>query len=92
MESGVPDRERPRRVALLAAVGTVVALLAFLLVYSFDLAHLDAEVVANRVRASGGLGPVSLMALLMLGVVGFRLIRSRRVRTDARQEPPHAGT
>ena len=51
METGVPDRETPRRLALLAVAGTAVALLGALLVYSFDLAHLDAEVVANRVRA-----------------------------------------
>jgi len=36
-----------------------------LLVYWFDLAQLDAEEVARRVRASGALGPLSLMALLV---------------------------
>jgi len=69
METGVPDRERPRRLALLAVAGTAVALLVALLVYSFDLAHLDPEVVANRVRASGALGPLSLMALLIVQAV-----------------------
>lgn len=69
METGLPDRTAPRRVALLAVAGTAVALLVGLLVYSFDLAHLDAETVANEVRASGALGPLSLIALLVAQAV-----------------------
>ena len=54
---------------MLAVAGTAVMLLVALLVYSFDLVHLDAEVLANRVRASGALGPLSLMALLIVQAV-----------------------
>jgi uncharacterized membrane protein YdjX (TVP38/TMEM64 family) len=69
METRVRDREASRRLALLVVAGTVVVSSAALLVYSFDLAHLDAEVVANRVRASGALGPLALMALLIAQAV-----------------------
>lgn len=63
--SEVPGAERPRRLALLAAAGAAVALLVALLVYFFDLARLDADAVAERVRASGAYGPLSLIALLI---------------------------
>lgn len=69
MGAGVRDKKTPRGLALLAVAGTAVALLLALLVYSSGPAHLDAEVVANRVRASGALGPLSLMALLIVQAV-----------------------
>ena len=62
------DRTTRRLVLLTVVVGTV-ALSVALLVYSFDLAHLDAEVVADRVRASPAFGPLSLMALLIAQAV-----------------------
>jgi uncharacterized membrane protein YdjX (TVP38/TMEM64 family) len=58
-----------KRVLLLATGGAAVALLIGILVHYFDLAHLDAERVADRVRASGALGPLALMALLVAQAV-----------------------
>jgi uncharacterized membrane protein YdjX (TVP38/TMEM64 family) len=57
------------RLTLLAVAAAAVALLGALLVYSFDLTHLDADAVATRVRASGALGPLSLMGLLIAQAV-----------------------
>jgi len=61
MGGGDIQRRRPRLVALIAAAGLAVALL----IYRYDLAHLDANVLADRVRASGAVGPLALIALLV---------------------------
>jgi uncharacterized membrane protein YdjX (TVP38/TMEM64 family) len=69
MAAGGSDGKTARRVALIAVVCTVVALLVVLLVSFFDLAHLDAESVADRVRASGVVGPLLLILLLVVQAV-----------------------
>ncbi len=51
MGGGDLQRRWPRLAALIAAAGLAVALL----IYRYDLAHLDANVLADRVRASGPL-------------------------------------
>ena len=61
MGGGDLQRRRPRLVALIAAAGLAVGLL----IYRYDLAHLDANVLADRVRASGAVGPLALIALLV---------------------------
>ena len=61
MGGGDLQRRRRRLVALIAAAGLAVALL----IYRYDLAHLDANVLADRVRASGAVGPLALIALLV---------------------------
>ena len=60
---------RPRRARLLAAAGVALALLVVLFLYSYDLAHLDAETLADRVRASGPVGPLALILLLVAQAV-----------------------
>src|SRR5437867_8754854 len=69
MATGFGGRRTPKRVALLALAGTAVVLMVAGLVHSFDLAHLDAETAANRVRASGALGSLALIALLVAQAV-----------------------
>ena len=68
---GVADLQRRRagRAILIAAAGTAVALLVALLIYRYDLAHLDADTLADRVRASGYVGPLALIALLVAQAV-----------------------
>src|SRR5437899_12465582 len=65
MGGGDLQRRRPRLVALIAAAGLAVALL----ISGYDLAHLDANVLADRVRASGAVGPLALIALLVAQAV-----------------------
>ena len=65
MGDGDLQRRRRRLVALIAAAGLAVALL----IYRYDLAHLDANVLADRVRASGAVGPLALIALLVAQAV-----------------------
>ena len=52
MVSGDLRRTRLRHWGLSAAAGITVVLLGALLVYRYDLVHLDAERLADRVRAS----------------------------------------
>jgi len=65
MGDGDLQRRRRRLVALIAAAGLAVALL----IYRYDLAHLDANVLADRVRTSGAVGPLALIALLVAQAV-----------------------
>ena len=44
---------------------------------SFDLTHLDAARIADRVRASGALGPLALIMLLVAQAVVAPLRRRR---------------
>src|SRR5437870_12892313 len=57
----------PRTIALAALAGAAVVLTVAGL--SFDLTHLDAARIANRVRASGPVGPLVLIALLVAQAV-----------------------
>ena len=51
------------------AGGVAVALVLAFLVHSFDLAHLDPQTLADRLRATGALGPLLLMLLLVTQAV-----------------------
>src|SRR5438067_10960307 len=57
----------PRIAALVALAGAAVVLTVAGV--SVDLTHLDAARVADRVRASGALGPLTLIALLVAQAV-----------------------
>src|SRR5262245_29323526 len=69
METVPVSKRTPVRLALLAAAAIGAVLVMALVVYWFDLAHLDADALADRIRASGPLGPVVLMALLVAQAV-----------------------
>ena len=58
---------RPSRAGVAAAGMAVVP--AFALICWYDLAHLDADTLADRVRASGPAGPLALIALLIAQAV-----------------------
>jgi len=60
---------RPKQAGLIAAVGVAVVLLVTFLLYRYDLAHLDADMLADRVRASGAMGPLAVIALLIVQAV-----------------------
>jgi uncharacterized membrane protein YdjX (TVP38/TMEM64 family) len=60
---------RARQAGLIAAAGVAVLLLVTLLLYRYDLAHLDADTLADRVRASGAVGPLALIALLIVQAI-----------------------
>src|SRR5712691_8757633 len=60
---------RPKQARLIAAAGVAVMLLVVLLIYRYDLAHLNADTLADRVRASGPVGPLALIALLIAQAV-----------------------
>src|SRR5437773_8938288 len=57
----------PRTTALAALAGAAVVLTVAGL--SFDLTHLDGARIADRVRASGALGPLALITLLVAQAV-----------------------
>src|SRR5437667_352501 len=57
----------PRTIALAALAGAAVVLTVAGV--SVDLTHLDAARIADRVRASGALGPLTLIALLVAQAV-----------------------
>ena len=59
---------RPKRHSLLVAAGAAVVLLVALILYR-DLSYLDASTLADRVRASGTVGPLALIALLVVQAV-----------------------
>jgi uncharacterized membrane protein YdjX (TVP38/TMEM64 family) len=56
-------------VTAIAIAAVAGALLVALLLHPSDLAHFEAETLANRVRASGSLGPLALIALLVAQAV-----------------------
>ena len=60
---------RPKHARLIAAAGVAAVLLVALVIYQYDLAHLDADTLADRVRASGVVGPLALLALLIAQAV-----------------------
>jgi uncharacterized membrane protein YdjX (TVP38/TMEM64 family) len=60
---------RPKQAALMIAAGVAVVLLVALLLYRYDFVHLDANMLADRVRASGTVGPLMLIALLIIQAV-----------------------
>ena len=60
---------RPEPARRIAAAGVAVVLVVVLLIYRYDLAHLDADTLADRVRASGPVGPLALIALLIAQAV-----------------------
>jgi uncharacterized membrane protein YdjX (TVP38/TMEM64 family) len=62
-------RERPRALLYLALGGGALLVGMGLVAWAFDLRHLDAEAVTARVRASGPVGPVALIALLVAQAV-----------------------
>ena len=62
---GVP----PKQAGLIVAAGVAVVLLVALLLYRYDFVHLDANTLADRVRASGTVGPLALIALLIVQAV-----------------------
>ena len=57
------------RVAIVLLTGTAVVAVVVALALSFDLRHLDATAVATRVQASGSVGPLVLIALLVAQAV-----------------------
>src|SRR2546427_4688603 len=59
---------RAARTAALAALAGA-ALVLTVAGLSFDLTHLDAARIADRVRASGALGPLALIMLLVAQAV-----------------------
>ena len=58
-----------KRKRLIAAAGIASVLLAALLTFRYDLAHLDAETLADRLRAAGAIGPLALIVLLIAQAV-----------------------
>ena len=60
---------RPKQAGLIAAVGVAGVLLVTFLLYRYDLAPLDADLLADRVRAAGALGPLAVIALLIVQAV-----------------------
>ena len=60
---------RPKQAPLIAAGGVAVVLLVVALIYWYDLVHLDAHTLADRVHASGPVGPLALIALLIAQAV-----------------------
>jgi len=62
------QRRRPRQAGVFAAAGTAVVLV-IVLIYWYDLAHLDADTLADQVRASGPWGPLAVIALLIAQAV-----------------------
>lgn len=58
----------PRRVGWLVG-GAAIAVVVVALVRTFDLGHLDADTVAARIRASGPVGLLALIALLVFQAV-----------------------
>ncbi len=61
--------DRPSLRTVLLAIAVLVALLVPLLMFWDELLHLDAERLAERVRAWGAIGPLALIALLVLQAV-----------------------
>jgi uncharacterized membrane protein YdjX (TVP38/TMEM64 family) len=59
------NEARSKQARLIAAAGVAAVLLVVLLIYRYDLAHLQADTLADRVRASGPVGPLALIALLI---------------------------
>ena len=57
----------PRTAAVVAVAGAAV--IVIVAARSFDLTHLDAARIADRVRASGALGPLALVTLLVAQAV-----------------------
>src|SRR5262245_59653471 len=60
---------RARRITLLVVGGVSAALLLGYTVHAFDLAHLDPVTLADRLRASGPMGPLLLFVLLVVQAV-----------------------
>jgi len=60
---------RPKQRGLIAALGVAVVLAVTFLLYRYDLAHFNADTLAHRVRASGAVGPLALIALLIVQAV-----------------------
>src|SRR5262249_61731958 len=60
---------RPKQWGQIAALGVAVVLAVTCLLYRYDLAHFNADTLADRVRASGAVGPLALMALLIVQAV-----------------------
>src|SRR5437667_420297 len=60
---------RPKQGGLIVAAGVAVVLLVALLLYRYDLVHFDANTLADRVRASGTVGLLALIALLIVQAV-----------------------
>ena len=60
---------RPKQRGLIAALGVAVVLAVTFLLYRYDLAHFNADTLADRVRASGAVGPLALIALLIVQAV-----------------------
>lgn len=58
-----------RKLTRLIGAAGVAASLVVLFIYRHDLTHLDAETLADRVRASGPMGPLTLIALLIAQAV-----------------------
>jgi uncharacterized membrane protein YdjX (TVP38/TMEM64 family) len=59
----------PRQAARFAIAATAAVLMLAGLVWYLDLATFDADAVAARVRASGAMGPMALIALLVAQAV-----------------------
>jgi uncharacterized membrane protein YdjX (TVP38/TMEM64 family) len=68
MES-IPGAGTPGRAARLALAAMAAVLTLAGVVWYLDLATFDADVVAARVRASGAMGPLALIALLVAQAV-----------------------
>ena len=62
-------RDDQEKRGLMAALGVAVVLAVTFLLYRYDLAHFNADTLADRVRASGAVGPLALIALLIVQAV-----------------------
>jgi uncharacterized membrane protein YdjX (TVP38/TMEM64 family) len=61
--------EKPKLTVLAAILGGTVAVLIALLAFFFDLTHLNADAVAAEIRGWGPVGPLALIALLVIQAV-----------------------
>jgi uncharacterized membrane protein YdjX (TVP38/TMEM64 family) len=60
---------RPKQWGLIAALGVAVVLAVTCLLSRYDFVHVNTDTLADRVRASGAVGPLALMALLIVQAV-----------------------
>jgi uncharacterized membrane protein YdjX (TVP38/TMEM64 family) len=60
---------RPKQWGLIAALGVAVVLAVTCLLSRYDFVHVNTDTLADRVRASGAVGPLAVMALLIVQAV-----------------------
>jgi len=74
---------RPKQARLIAAASVAAGLLVVLLIYRYDLAYLAADTLADRVRASGPVGPLMLIAQAVVAPLGRASCSGRGRRLNA---------